>query len=166
VTTNVARLRGRAPKGERLRAAIPHGHWKTTTFIGALRLSGLTAPMRLDGPINSVWFQAYVDEVLAPTLTPGDVVIMDNLSSISAPACAPPSRPQAQRCFTFRPTAPTSTPSRTPSQSSKRFCARLPSEPWRDYGPLSLVSSPNSRRSNAQTCSPPLAMSRIKLNGL
>jgi transposase len=85
VTTNMARIRGRAPRGERLRAAIPHGHWKTTTFIGALRLSGLTAPMVLDCPINSVWFQAYVDEVLVPTLTPGDVVIMDNLSSHKRP---------------------------------------------------------------------------------
>ncbi len=89
MTTNMARIRGRAPKGERLRAAIPHGHWKTTTFIGALRLSGLTAPMVIDCPINSVWFQAYVDEVLVPTLTPGDVVIMDNLSSHKRPGvCA------------------------------------------------------------------------------
>jgi transposase len=79
--TNMARLRGRARKGQRLRAAVPHGHWKTTTFVGALRISGLTAPMVLDGPINGVWFQAYVDQVLAPTLSPGDVVIMDNLGS-------------------------------------------------------------------------------------
>jgi hypothetical protein len=64
----MARIRGRAPKGERLRAAIPHGHWKTTTFIGALRLSGLTAPMVIDCPVNSAWFQAYIDEVLVPTL--------------------------------------------------------------------------------------------------
>jgi transposase len=77
----MARLRGRARKGQRLRAAVPHGHWKTTTFVGALRISGLTAPMVLDGPINGVWFQAYVDQVLAPTLSPGDVVIMDNLGS-------------------------------------------------------------------------------------
>ena len=83
--TNMARLRGRAPKGERLRAGIPHGHWKTTTFIGALRLSGLSAPMVLDGPINGLWFQAYVDQVLVPTLSPGDVVIMDNLGSHKRP---------------------------------------------------------------------------------
>jgi transposase len=82
----MARIRGRAPKGERLRAAIPHGHCKTTTFIGALRLSGLTAAMVIDRPLNSVWLQAYVDEVLVPTLTPGDVVIMDNLSSHKRPA--------------------------------------------------------------------------------
>ncbi len=85
VKTNMARLRGRAPKGQRLRAAVPHGHWKTTTFIGGLRLTGLTAPMVLDGPINGVWFQAYVDQVLVPTLSPGDVVIMDNLGSHKGP---------------------------------------------------------------------------------
>ena len=81
VKTNMARLRGRAPKGKRLRAAIPHGHWKTTTFIGGLRLSGPTAPMVLDGPVNGVWFQAYVDQVLVPTLSPGNIVIMDKVPS-------------------------------------------------------------------------------------
>lgn len=84
-STNMARRYGRAPKGERLRASIPHGHWKTTTFIGALRLTGMVAPMVLDGPINGVWFQAYVDQVLAPTLSPGDIVIMDNLGSHKRP---------------------------------------------------------------------------------
>ncbi len=80
-TTNMARKNGRAPKGERLRASVPHGHWKTTTFVAGLRLTGLTAPMVLDGPINGVWFQAYVDQVLVPTLSPGDIVVMDNLGS-------------------------------------------------------------------------------------
>ncbi len=58
---------------------MPHGHWKTTTFVGALRLTGMTAPMVLDGPMNGAWFLAYVEQVLAPTLKPGDMVIMDNL---------------------------------------------------------------------------------------
>ncbi len=84
-STNMARLRGRASKGERLRASIPHGHWKTTTFIGGLRLTGMVAPMVLDGPINGVWFQAYIDQVLVPTLSPGDIVIMDNLGSHKRP---------------------------------------------------------------------------------
>ena len=66
----------RRRRGLRGNPAVPHGHWKTTTFIGGLRLSGLTAPMVLDGPVNGVWFQAYVDQVLVPTLSPGDVVIM------------------------------------------------------------------------------------------
>ena len=78
-STKMARLHGRAPRGERLRAAIPHGHWKTTTFVGALRLTGMTAPMVLDGPMTGEWFLAYTEQVLVPTLRPGDVVILDNL---------------------------------------------------------------------------------------
>lgn len=77
----MTRLRGRAPKGERLRAGIPHGHWRTTTFVAGLRLSGIDAPMVIDGPINGESFLAYVRQVLVPTLQPGDVVIMDNLGS-------------------------------------------------------------------------------------
>jgi transposase len=82
----MARLRGRARKGERLRAGIPHGHWKTTTFVAGLRLDGIAAPMVLDGPINRDAFQAYVDQVLVPALKPADVVVMDNLSSHKGPA--------------------------------------------------------------------------------
>jgi transposase len=77
----MARLRGRSLNGQRLKAAIPWGHWKTTTFVAGLRTTGLTAPMVLDGAMNGAAFKAYVEQVLAPTLSPGDVVIMDNLSS-------------------------------------------------------------------------------------
>jgi transposase len=77
--TNMARLRGRAPKGQRLRVGIPRGHWKTTTFVAGLRLTGLTAPFVLDGPMNRSAFLAYVSRVLVPELKPGDVVILDNL---------------------------------------------------------------------------------------
>lgn len=75
----MTRLRGRAKRGQRCRASVPHGHWKTTTFTGALRLSGLTAPMLLDGPMNGDAFLAYVEQALVPTLVPGDLVVMDNL---------------------------------------------------------------------------------------
>ena len=78
-STKMARLRGRSKRGQRCRAAVPHGHWKTTTFTAALRWDGLTAPMLLDGPMNGAAFLAYVEQVLVPTLVPGDVVIMDNL---------------------------------------------------------------------------------------
>ena len=78
-STKMARLYGRALCGQRCRAPIPHGHWKTTTFTGALRLEGLTAPMVLDGPMNAAAFLAYIEQVLVPTLTAGDVVVMDNL---------------------------------------------------------------------------------------
>ena len=75
----MARLRGRAKRGERCRAAVPHGHWKTTTFTAGLRLTGMAAPMVLDGPMNGVAFLAYAEQVLAPELRPGDIVVMDNL---------------------------------------------------------------------------------------
>ena len=78
-STKMARLRGRAPRGERCRAAVPHGHWKTTTFTAGLRLGGLVAPMALDGPMNGDAFRAYVEQILVPELNKGDVVIMDNL---------------------------------------------------------------------------------------
>ena len=79
--TNMARTHGRCAKGQRLRMGFPHSHRKTTTLVAGLRLSGMVAPMVLDGPINGDWFEAYVDQVLVPTLRPGDIVIMDNLSS-------------------------------------------------------------------------------------
>lgn len=72
---------GRCPRGQRLLAAVPHGHWKTSTFVAALRTSGLTAPLVIDGAMNGEVFRAYVEQVLAPTLAPGEIVIMDNLGS-------------------------------------------------------------------------------------
>ena len=78
-STKMARRYGRAPRGQRCQAPVPHGHWKTTTFVGALRLEGMTAPMVLDGAMHGAAFLAYVEQVLAPTLSPGDIVIMDNL---------------------------------------------------------------------------------------
>ena len=79
LSTKMARLRGRAIRGERCRAGVPHGHWKTTTFTGALRLTGMTAPFVYDGAMNGNVFLAYVEQVLLPTLQAGDIVVMDNL---------------------------------------------------------------------------------------
>jgi len=81
----MARRNGRCPRGERLRVGVPHGHWKTTTFVGALTLRGFIAPMVLDGPINRIAFETYVASVLVPELRHGDVVVMDNLSSHKGP---------------------------------------------------------------------------------
>lgn len=75
----MARLRGRSPRGMRCRAAVPHGHWKTTTLVAGLRLDGLTAPMVIDGAMNGDAFTAYAEAFLAPALAPGDIVILDNL---------------------------------------------------------------------------------------
>ena len=80
-STSMARRYGRAPRGRRLIGVVPHGHWKTTTFVAALGVAALTAPMVLDGAMTGEWFEAYVEQVLVPTLVEGDVVVMDNLSS-------------------------------------------------------------------------------------
>ena len=79
--TNMVRLYGWAPVGHRLVDAVPHGHWKTSTFIAGLRQDGLVAPCVFNGAINGELFLAYVEQVLAPTLTRGDIVVMDNLGS-------------------------------------------------------------------------------------
>ena len=85
VKTNMTRPRGRAPRGERLLDKVPHGHWKTTTFLAALRCTGLTAPLVIDGGINGPLFLAWVKQELVPTLNEGDIVVMDNLSSHKVP---------------------------------------------------------------------------------
>lgn len=82
----MARRHGRCRRGERLRSGVPHGHWKTTTFVAGLRRTGMIAPMVIDGPINRDAFTAYVRQLLVPDLAPGDIVIMDNLSSHKTPA--------------------------------------------------------------------------------
>ena len=84
-STNMARTHGRCQRGERLRAAVPHGHWKTTTFVAALTTRGIIAPWVLDGPINRDAFETYVEKVLVPELPQDAVVIMDNLSSHKGP---------------------------------------------------------------------------------
>lgn len=80
-STNMTRTHGRCPQGERLVMDVPHGHWKTTTFVVGLRTTGLIAPTVVDGPMTGDVFVAYVRQQLVPTLKPGDVVVMDNLSS-------------------------------------------------------------------------------------
>lgn len=81
----MARTHGWAPRGQRLRMGVPHGHWKTTTFVAGLTLRGMIAPFVLPGSLNQAAFATYVEKVLVPELRPGDIVIMDNLSSHKAP---------------------------------------------------------------------------------
>lgn len=78
-STNMARTRGRGKRGCRVIGHVPHGHWKITTFLAGLRCDGITAPFVIDHPMNSAIFLAYVTQCLVPTLTPGDIVVMDNL---------------------------------------------------------------------------------------
>jgi hypothetical protein len=101
----------RAQKGERLRAGIPQGHWKTTTFVADLRITGMTAPMVLDGPMNGAAFLAYVQQVLVPAFKPGDIIIMDNLSLTRVAKCAAQSRRPA-RCRSTCPLQPRLQPDR------------------------------------------------------
>jgi hypothetical protein len=108
----MAPLRGWAPKGTRLRGFAPHGHWRTMTFLGALRYDRLGAPCLFDGPINGECFRAYVEQILLPSLKPGDVVIMDNLGSHKSAAPSGPPEPGFGTC---RLTRLTSIPSSRPS---------------------------------------------------
>jgi transposase len=78
-STNMTRLRGRAPRGQRLVAKVPHGHWKMTTFVAALRCDGITAPFVIDAPMNGEIFVTYIKQCVVPTLSPGETVSMDNL---------------------------------------------------------------------------------------
>ena len=110
----MTRLYGRAPRGRRLFAKAPFGHWKTTTFVAALRRDGLGAPMVLDGPMTGQAFLAYVEQVLIPTLKPDDIVALDNpglrrgrlCRPIRSLPCAPPSRPRALSFSCCRPIRP------------------------------------------------------------
>jgi transposase len=79
--TNMTRRYGRCPSDQRLVAAVPHGHWRTTTFVAGLRQTGIVAPLVLDGPMTGPAFRAYVEQFLAPALAPGDVVVLDNLAA-------------------------------------------------------------------------------------
>ena len=106
-STNMTRRYGRAPRGERLVGAVPQGHWKTTTFVAALRANGLTAPLVIDGAMTGDLFVAYVGQVLVPTLKPGDVVVMDNLPSHKRARVRELIEGQAVPCGTCRRTART-----------------------------------------------------------
>jgi transposase len=81
----MARHYGRSPRGRRLVAAVPHGHWKTSTLVAGLRLDGIVAPLVIDHPMNGTTFRAYIEQHLAPTLSPGDIVVCDNLQCHKTP---------------------------------------------------------------------------------
>jgi transposase len=146
-STKMARLRGRAPRGRRLRAGVPHGHWKTTTFVGALRLTGMTAPMVLDGPMTGVWFLAYVEQVLVPTLRPGDIVILDNLPAHKGAAVREEIEAAGARLLFLPPYSPDFNPIENAFAKLKallrRAAARTLEELWRVIGDSLGAFSPS-----------------------
>jgi len=106
IKTNMAPLRGWGPRGRRLKALVPFGHWKTLTFVAALRCDRIAAPFVLDGPINGIAFQRYVADVLVPTLTPGDIVVLDNLGSHKGKAVRDAIRAAGAKLFFLPPYSP------------------------------------------------------------
>lgn len=104
--TNMIRTHGRCRRGERLRAKAPHGHWKTLTFLAALRSDRIDAPCVFDGPINAARFTAYVEQFLVPTLAPGDIVILDNLGSHKGQAVRKAIRAAGAKLFFLPPYSP------------------------------------------------------------
>jgi transposase len=113
----MTRLYGRGPTHERVADVVPHGHWKTTTFVVALRLTGLFAPMVVDGALTGELFAKYVGQELAPRLRPGDILVMDNLQPHKAAGVAAAVADREARVLSCRRTAPTSTRS---SRRSRR----------------------------------------------
>ena len=104
--TNMTRTHGRCARGQRLVARVPHGHWRTLTFLAALRADRIDAPCVFDGPINGRSFQAYVEQVLVPTLRPGDIVVMDNLGSHKGQAARRAIRNAGAHLFFLPPYSP------------------------------------------------------------
>lgn len=144
--TNMTRLRGRSLKGQRLHAAVPWGHWKTTTFVAGLRTTGLIAPMVLDGAMNGAAFKAYVEQMLAPSLTPGDIVIMDNLGSHKGQPVRHAIRAAGARLFFLPPYSPDLNPIEQVFAKLKTLLRkadeRTVEDTWRRIGTLLDAFSP------------------------
>lgn len=138
-STNMARTHGRCPRGERLRASVPHGHWKTTC-VATLATRGIIVPWVLNAPINRDAFETYVEKVLVPELPDHAIVVMD-LSSHKGPRIREMIEAAGLRSSIFRPAAPTSTRSKTPSASSRQICEKAPNAPSAAFGMLSGASS-------------------------
>jgi hypothetical protein len=158
--TKMARRYGRSPRGARCRAAVPHGHWKTTTLVAGLRLDGVTAPMVLDGAMDGEMFLAWTEQMLAPSLRLGDLVIMDNLPAHKVAGVREAIRPPARDSSISRPIPPTSIQSRRPSPRSRHSCEKPPPGPSPRFGTPSPPPSTRSPRMVAPTTSPTQDMSQ------
>ncbi|MEO5326598.1 IS630 family transposase [Mesorhizobium sp. CC13] len=138
--TNMVPLRGWGPRGQRLIAKAPHGKWRTLTFLAALRHDRIDAPCVIDGPINGVSFAAWVEQFLAPTLQPGDVVVMDNLGSHKGPAIRRTIRAAGAKLFYLPPYSPDLNPIEQVFAKLKhlmrRAAERTVETTWRRIGTL------------------------------
>jgi transposase len=152
--TKMARLYGRAPRGERCRAPVPHGHWKTTTFTAGLRHDGIAAPMVLDGPMNGDAFLAYVEQALVPELRPGDIVIMDNLPAHKVHGVRQAIEAASASLRYLPPYSPDFNPIEMASSSSRPRCAPPKREPFPTFGKPSPTLCAASPHKNAPTISP------------
>ena len=136
----MAPLRGWAPRGQRLPAKVPHGKWKTLTFLAALRQDRIDAPWLLDGPINGERFRLYVEKLLLPTLKPGDIVIMDNLGSHKSKAVRQAIRSAQARLLFLPKYSPDLNPIEQVFSKLKRLLAkaqeRTVEATWRRIGKL------------------------------
>ena len=141
-------------RGKRLKAKAPYGHWKTMTFLAALRHDRIDAPWVVDGPINGELFRLYVEKVLIPTLKPGDIVILDNLGSHKSKAVRAAIRAAGARLFFLPPYSPISTRSSRSSPSSNTSCARPPSGPLTRPGSALAPCSIAFYQTNAKPISP------------
>ena len=149
----MAPLRGWAPRGRRLIAKVPHGRWKTMTFLAALRHHRIDAPWFIEGPIDGESFRTYVEGVLVPTLRPGDLVIMDNLGSHKGKVVRQLIRSAGAKLFFLPKYSPTSTPSNRFSPNSNTCSERLPRGPSMRSAPPSAKFCRPSHRKNAPTTS-------------
>jgi transposase len=147
VKTNMAPLRGWGPRGRRLKAYAPFGHWKTQTFIAALRHDRIDAPWVIDGPINGELFLLYVERVLAPTLAKGDVVILDNLGSHKAKAARDAVRAQGAHMLFLPPYSPDLNPIEQVFAKLKHMMRKAQPRDvdatWRKAGQLLHLFSPS-----------------------
>jgi len=140
-------LRGWGPKGERLRGYAPHGHWRTQTFLGALRCDQLTAPCVFDGPINGECFRAYVEQQLVPTLKPGDIVVLDNLGSHKSAALRRTIKAAGARLWYLPPYSPDLNPIEQAFSKIKHWMRiaqkRTTQDTWRHIGDLIATIHPS-----------------------
>jgi transposase len=147
IKTNMTPIRGWGPKGKRLRAFAPHGHWRTMTFLGALRCDQLTAPCVFDGPINGECFRAYVEQQLVPILKPDDIVIMDNLGSHKSAAVRKVIKAAGARLWFLPPYSPDLNPIEQTFAKIKHWMRvaqkRTTDETWRHIGTLIQTIQPD-----------------------